>query len=680
MTDETLWNSVLTNVWWTVGISGFIFLLFFYFQLRYFIETKYHLNIYRNFFTKVSEYKTEEVLVEDASMPQLSKVGSNGFDLNKLISEINHYVIKTRGTTDFSVIQNKVERNIMMRYEQAMAKLSFPTNIGLMGTFLGVFLGIMMFVLGFNGSDALRDSSIRNLLIGVLISMSTSFIGLLLTTINTSTIGESQKIVESDKNEFYDFVQTELMPSLDVSLVVAISKLHETVNNFEPAFNSVISNFQSTFDRCTRAFGSSFETNVRTVANAVDVMGANMDKINENIALQKSVLSTFKSDEVVRGLEKYVEAADHFVGITQSLNKFEEARRMMLAAAQEAIEIQNAYSESLKIPREIAVRINNILDRIKTFEDSINRIGGQLNEREILGNDVVNKIKDQINSIANRSKIADSYLEVADGNLEDLFTEQTEVIRKLNQRYTEAIQSHIDSFEKMMEDLKIEIEERRRIFILTMEENLNIDYIHRDFSNLSTLGDIYDEMMGIAEDLSRSNNLLSSIDKKQDLKEIAAESHEKKGGSNLFGGNENSGEIKRLQNENINLKQQISDIQLEDSHLKKQIDDLQRQIIKLMDIQNRHATYIPPTSARLYIPQTTTHPNNLSENQAANPQEKVKSDSPQPNEKTDVISENEQEKPEINNEEEFNEEKENVDEPKKKGIFGFFKIFKKNNN
>ena len=67
-----------------------------------------------------------------------------------------------------------------MRYDQTMAKLSFPTNIGLMGTFLGVFLGILMFVIGFSGSEELRDASISNLLIGVLISMSTSFIGLFL--------------------------------------------------------------------------------------------------------------------------------------------------------------------------------------------------------------------------------------------------------------------------------------------------------------------------------------------------------------------------------------------------------------------------------------------------------------------------------------------------------------------
>ena len=423
-------NDILTNVWWTVIISGGILAIFTRFQLKYFKETYGFLKLYKNFFIKVSDYKTEEKEIDKESIPQLVEVGIDGYDLNTIISEINHYVVKTRGTTDFAVIQNKVERYLMMRYDQTMAKLSFPTNIGLMGTFLGVFLGIIMFVLGFNGSDELRDSSIRNLLIGVLISMSTSFIGLLLTTINTGRIGEAQKEVECDKNEFYDFIQTELMPTLDVSLVSAISKLHDTVNKFEPAFTGVIQKFQTTFDRCTTAFGVSFEKNVKTVSTAVEVMGNNMDKINENIALQKSVLSTFKSEEVVRGLEKYVEAADHFVGITQSLNKFEEARRMMLAAAQEAINLQNAYSESLTVPREVAVRINQILDRVKNFESNIERLGDKLNEREILGNDVVNAIRDQVNAIDKKSKIADSYLELADGKLEDLFKDQTKAIEE----------------------------------------------------------------------------------------------------------------------------------------------------------------------------------------------------------------------------------------------------------
>lgn len=574
MTDSWL-NSLLTNVWGTVVISGCIFLIFFYYQLKYYKETLGFLELYKNFFAKVDEYKTEEKDVEGTTMPQLTKVGANGYDLNKIISEINHYVIKTRGTTDFAVIQNKVERNLTMRYDQTMAKLSFPTNIGLMGTFLGVFLGIVMFVLGFDGSDALRDSSIRNLLIGVLISMSTSFIGLLLTTTNTGRIGDAQKDVEGDKNEFYDFVQTELMPSLDVSLVSAISNLHETVDKFEPAFDGVITRFQNTFDRCTKAFGESFEINVKTVANAVNIMGKNMDKINENIELQKSVLSTFKSDEVVRGLEKYVEAANHFIGITKSLDKFEEARRMMLAAAQEAINLQNAYSESLVVPRELALRINQILDRVKNFEANIERLGDKLNEREILGNDVVNAIRDQVNAIEKKSKIADNYLEVADGKLEDLFREQTNAIENLNKRYRAAISDHAEEFEQLIEKLKEDIRIRHDEFLKLIEENLNVEMIHKDFSNLSKLeqlSTINENIESIFDYLESTKNILGTIEYHQRQNVGSSDKHEKKNVPTYIPPSPvNDEEIRHIRKENQELRNNIQTLTTEISGLIKEI-------------------------------------------------------------------------------------------------------------
>lgn len=493
----------MTSLSVTIAVSVGIFLLFFIFQLRYFFQTRKSLDLYKNFFSKEDEYKAVNTAIGDDAIPQLVQVGESGYDLNKIISEINHYIVKTKGTTDFSIIQNKVERKLAMRYDQTTAKLSFPTNIGLMGTFFGVFLGILMFVFGFDGVEELRDIAIRNLLIGVLISMATSFFGLLFTTYNSGGVGEAQKKVEEDKNELYDFIQTELMPSLDVSLVVAITKLHETVDEFEPAFEKVINKFQETFDRCTKAFGNSFEKNVTTVSNAVDVMGKNMDKINENIELQKSVISTFKSEEVVRGLEKYVEAADHFVGITQSLNKFEEARRMMLAAAQEAINLQNAYSESLIVPKEVALRINQILDRVKNFEANIEKLGDKLNEREILGNDVVNAIRDQVNGIEKKNKIAESYLQKADGDLEDLFSEQTKVIGNLNNRYAAAINSHIEGFEDLMDKLSEDIKTRHKQFLHLMEDNLNVEMIHEDFSNLSKL----DQLSVIREDIINLSKL-----------------------------------------------------------------------------------------------------------------------------------------------------------------------------
>lgn len=585
----------MTSLSVTIAVSFGIFLLFFIFQLRYFFQTRKSLDLYENFFSKEDEYKAVNTAIGGDTIPQLVQIGESGYDLNKIISEINHYIEKTKGTTDFSIIQNKVERKLAMRYDQTTAKLSFPTNIGLMGTFFGVFLGILMFVFGFDDVEELRDIAIRNLLIGVLISMATSFFGLLFTTYNSGGVGEAQKKVEEDKNELYDFIQTELMPSLDVSLVVAITKLHETVDEFEPAFEKVIKKFQETFDRCTKAFGNSFEKNVTTVSNAVDVMGKNMDKINENIELQKSVISTFKSEEVVRGLEKYVEAADHFVGITQSLNKFEEARRMMLAAAQEAINLQNAYSESLIVPKEVALRINQILDRVKNFEANIERLGDKLNEREILGNDVVNAIRDQVNGIEKKNKIAESYLQKADGDLEDLFSEQTKVIGNLNNRYAAAIISHIEGFENLMDKLSEDIKTRHKQFLHLMEDNLNVEMIHEDFSNLSKLDQlsvirediinlsklepllaIKEGMNSIFDYLESTNRLLGSISYYQGQQNNASEGNEK-GGTPVYipTPSISDEEVRRVRKENQELRINVQTLTNEISQLVSELKNKQ---------------------------------------------------------------------------------------------------------
>lgn len=574
-------NSFYITIVFSIAVS----LLFFILQFKYFRETRKYCNLFYNFFYKEIKYEIIKEDIDDNQVQQLKLVGEGESDLNKLLSEVNHYVAKTKGTTDFAVIQNKVERMLTIRYEQSEAKLAFPTYLGLMGTFLGVLMGIFMFIWGFDGQGDVRDDAIKNLLIGILVSMSTSFIGLLLTTVNNAFISEAKKEVEEDKNEFYDFVQTELMPSLDVSLVVAISKLHETVDKFEPAFNGVIRRFQDTFDRCTKAFGESFETNVKTVSKAVEVMGENMDKINENIQLQQNVLSTFKSDEVAKGLEKYVEAADHFVGITKSLNKFEEARRMMLAATQEAINYQNQYADWLQIPREIAVRVNDILNRIKNFEDNIERIGEKLAEREILGNDVVNAISDQVNAIEKKSKIADRYLQLADGQLEDLFKEQTAVIDQMNHRYRAAIQGHIDGFEVMIDDLTRELERRYNLFIAAMEEKLNINVIREEFSNLKKLGAIFEEVKGISDDVSRSNDILISINRKQDVSEKADSKNQQKVNEYIERELQSREEVRQLRQENEGLNKDVKD-------LKGQINQLLAEVPKQKELRYER-TYRP---------------------------------------------------------------------------------------
>ncbi len=464
--------------------------------------------------------------------------------MNELIKEINVYLFKTKGTSDYQFIQNKVERKINLRYDQSTVYQSFPTYIGLMGTFLGVFIGILMFLVGYDGVN-FGDESIKNLLTGVLISMSTSLSGLILTTYNNAKAGTARKKVEDDKNDFFDFIQTDVTKTASASLVSAISKLHDTVDTFQPAFTVVIDGFKSAFAEVTRAFGEDFKQNVSAVTSAVNTMGQNMEKINANISLQQKLLDTFKSKELITGMEKYIEAANHFVSITQSLNKFEEARRMMLAAAQEAIAIQDQYSESLKIPREIVVRLNQILDRIKNFEDSVNKAGDALRRRDILGNEVIEEIERQVKGISKKGKIADRFLEMADGKLEDLYTEQTKVLGEMNRRYREAIEGHAQGFEQMIADQTAELEKWHNELLAALQTKFNIEDIRSEFSNLKKINDIIDQLRIIAKDPVNAGNL-AGIEKKLDgiqgeLKKLD-DSQRRGGGIFNFGRRQNDGQ------------------------------------------------------------------------------------------------------------------------------------------
>lgn len=572
-------NLTTYHVSW--AISGVVFFIFLCLQIKYVRETCKYRQLFRNFFQKKESYSTYESEENGELISQLKQVGMDNSDLNLLIAEINHYVAKTKGTTDFSVIQNKVERKLNMRYDQSVAKLAFPTYLGLMGTFLGVFIGIAMFIIGFDGANNITDDSIKNLLIGVLVSMSTSLFGLIFTTCNNARSADSRKNIEEDKNEFYDFVQTELMPSLDVSMVLAITHLHETVDRFEPAFDRVISRFQMTFDNCTRAFGNSFETNVRAVAEAVDTMGRNMNKINENISLQQQLLSTLKSQELIKGMDKYIEAADHFVSITKSLDKFEEARRMMLAAAQEAINLQNSYSESLKIPREVVVRCNQILDRIKTFEENVNRVGGSLKNHQILGNDVIETIREQINQIRKKDKVAMKYLDTADDKLDNLFKEQTKLIDQLNKGYKDSLVDHIEGFQQMLTEQKEELKKRHQEFLEEMRLVVNVEEIHKDFSNLRKLNEIFEQLKHLSNDPVKADELHKKL---QNIQEEIAKIDVSK--ASISGSSSNSAEVSKLRTENIRLKEDID-------RLNKQVNSL---VAKMQSVTVRVPTPAPATT------------------------------------------------------------------------------------
>lgn len=459
-------------------------------QKRVYNENKRAIARLKRFFSKKEAFSTCESYEYDedgnpiSEYIKIKEVADKEAELMNLIDDINAYIKKSKGTVAFSIIQNKTERRISMLYEIATSKLSFPTHIGLMGTFAGVFIGLIMFLIGTMAVGGITDSSIQSLITGVLVSMATSCCGIWLLILSHRLASEATNQIDHDKNDFYEWVQNELMPTVDVSMVEAIGKLHETIDKFEPTFSGVISQFKGAFKDVTNAFGTEFRKSVQVVDSAVDTMGKNMDKVNKNIDLQSNLLDTLKSNQLVRGMDSFVEASKRFTDITGSLDQFERARRIMLVAAQETINIQKDFNESLQIPKQVAAEINIILNRITKFEESINGLGVNVAQTQMVGNQLVEQIKENINAIKAKQTVAEKYADTANKRLEVYFDEQKKEVSRIMQKYNEALESYLDDYETMLKERKTELESRNREFVEAIDRKLSIEDIRSDFKAL----------------------------------------------------------------------------------------------------------------------------------------------------------------------------------------------------
>lgn len=472
---------------WSITLSIILAVTFCVIQFCYFFDNMRKRRAVVGFFSRSEDY---DVYGSDEDTQLSDDVAQEGSHLYSLIHELNEYIRKNHGTTDFSVIQNKTERKIDMLYEDAVAKAAFPTYIGLMGTFVGVFLGLLMFNVGLDSSGDISDQSINSLIYGVLVSMFTSFIGLLLTTITNHRAASAQKIVNQGKNEFFEFIQNELMPTLGVSMVAALNKLHHTINLFEPSFNRVIDSFQATFEECTKRFGHAFEQNVTVVSEAVCVMGRNMDKINMNVDLNEKLIRTLQSRELRRTLSEFINAAGSYQLLIDRTYKFEEMAAQLEERIKELVNTQASYNSSLQVPLDIASKLNQILARVTTFEQSIEGLGHSIKNTDLIANAEIEALKSAITAIKQKQALAVEAMEISDGHLKSIFELQAEAIKKLGRTYETSLAGYAEEFKNSLEGMEKLIAERRSEVVAAIEEKFSLDQIQHEFSRLGKLDDI----------------------------------------------------------------------------------------------------------------------------------------------------------------------------------------------
>lgn len=422
---------------------------------------------------------TKEICVKSSEVSE---------DFTTLIGELNEYSRKNIGTTDFAIIQNKTERYVKMQYDNAVSKVAFPTYIGLMGTFCGVFIGLLFFSLG--SSSLGNDDKVYQLIYGVLVSMSTSFCGLYLTTKANSKSAETKKLLDQRKNIFYDFIQNDMMPAMGTSMVVALTKLRETLGTFEPAFGRIIGSFKNTFDECTSQFGEKFNVTVKAVTDAARVLGSSIEAVNDNVKHQKELLDEIRSGEMMIALNSFLEACDALEASSNTLNSFIDSTKKVEESTQSLVATQLKYTSALVVPQTIAEKLNAILDRITTFEESINNLGVALDQTELVSNKTIASIEQHLQSVQAKNNIAEAYVETGNDQLKDLFEDHKKAIDSLHHGYVSLLAEHQANLETTMEAIGTEMMKARNLLMTKLSTAFDLLSIKGEFAHLSQLPEI----------------------------------------------------------------------------------------------------------------------------------------------------------------------------------------------
>lgn len=230
--------------------------------------------------------------------------------IEKVLHSVNTYLLKNKGAvSDFNLIKDVVDRNTDAVDEEINNLLPIPLYLGLVGTMIGIVIGLFLMP---SLSDENFGQAIDTLIGGVKIAMIASFVGLLLTVILSGWLYKGAKTeAESLKNDFFTWIQTNLLPVLSQNVSSSIYSLQANLVNFNDTFTVNVQSFNHVMDKIL----NSFDSQVSLMNDLKDVDVAQLAKLNVNVL--KELRTSTKEFEK---FNLYLSQLNLFVDNAQKLN------------------------------------------------------------------------------------------------------------------------------------------------------------------------------------------------------------------------------------------------------------------------------------------------------------------------------------------------------------------------
>lgn len=395
-----------------------------------------------------------------------SKVSNNKI-FNEITSSINNYLRHNKGAvSDFSLIKDIVDRNCDSVDEEINTTLPVPIYLGLAGTMAGIIIGLWCLP-SVQSDGFLKGEGIDILLGGVKIAMMASFLGLGLTTFNSGILYKiSKSRVEKRKNDFFTFIQVNLLPILSQNVTSSLYSLQSNLIKFNDGFSSNISKFEIIMNNIHKSFNSQQEL---------------VEKLNDMDIAQVANLNI----NVLKQLRSSTKEFEKFNIYLQNVNGF----------------IENSAT--------LNSRINDLLERSDNFKSIAEKIDNTFS----INQDLLNFLTDSLKDLGSHKQVMKDTVSDVSDTLKKSLEQLREVVNMQNDQVRRAISDISGSLTKNLDELQsITNEKCNAIKNITIEE---IDFIKTEKDllekHLLENKNVLNEHLRIAN-ISFSSKLLEGLD------------------------------------------------------------------------------------------------------------------------------------------------------------------------
>ena len=394
-------------------------------QIFFFLKNLQRMKEFKDIFKEADSWN---ILYDEESHFVSSIAGKGNETFQAIKFSINKYLRSHTGSVvDFNLLKDAVDRHCDSVEEDINTQTPVPLYCGLAGTMIGVIIGLSSLLytnsitslLGGNKAknnteivQQTKDSEteadehisqaadgVNDLLTGVAWAMLASILGIGLTTANSLFFKKYKLEEESGKNDFYAWVQSQLLPELPSDTSDILQKLVSNLNRF----NNV-------FSKNTKELGST------------------LSEVNRSYEIQADIIGYLQEMDIERVSAANIHVLKELQGCTNELREFQTYLNSVqgyTTSIQKFTELFNSESERLHVLEDIKTVFQGNKDLIaKDLTSSQDLLKESMTQMRRATEDSVEELRKALTNEMNR-------FDDINKQLEDKFTEQLEKMPKL---------------------------------------------------------------------------------------------------------------------------------------------------------------------------------------------------------------------------------------------------------